>query len=379
MTRGSRVRWTAAALTFVLALAAPPAPAPVQADDKPTAAGKPAFARDSDVEARLAQSLEAFWNVEYATAEGLARSVLEQPGADREDLVEAHKCLACVHVMRRERKEALDALISMFQLDPGARYSPDANYPPPVIRTYHEVRDSLFAGTMDVATIAVGDFENNSVYTGKFGDYDFGALAKALPHVITLDLAGATSLKVVDRQRIGEVLKELAISESGMADPKSAVKAGQLLGAHAYIFGQYMLLSADRVRIDARVVRTATGEVLTAREVTARFDGKPETFLELEKKLVTELMAVLDLELGKGVDSDHEQLAADWFAKKKKLVERRSGYVEGVFLTSEALAAEEAGDWTAAIERWKKVVVADPGNETAQIRIKVLEQTVKQG
>lgn len=339
----------------------------------------PAETPAADVDARLAQALEAFWNVEYASSETLARQVLEQPGARKEHLVEAHKCLACVQVMRRERQEALATLIAMFRLDPGARYSPDANYPPPVIRTYHEVRDSLFAGTMDVATIAVGDFENNSVYTGKFGDYDFGALAKALPHVVTLDLAGATGLKVVDRQRIAEVLKELALSESGMADPKSAVAAGRLLGAHAYVFGQYMLLSADRVRIDARVVRTATGEVLTAREVTARFDGKPETFLELERKLVTELMAVLDLELGKGVSREHEALAADWFAKKKKLLEGRAGYVEGVFLTSDALAAEEAGDWAAAIERWKKVALADPGNETARVRIRVLEQTVKQG
>jgi TolB-like protein len=342
------------------------------------AADRIAAAPDA-VDARLARSLEAFWNVEYGTAEELARSVLAAPAVDKAQMVEAHKCLACVYVMQKERRQALASLVSMFQLDPAARYSPDANYPPPVIRTYHEVRDSLFAGTMDVATIAIGDFENNSVYTGKFKDYDFGALARALPHLVGLDLAEVTSLKLVDRQRIAEVLKELAISESGMADPKNAVKAGQLLGAHAYVFGQYMLLSADQVRIDARVVRTATGEVLTARQVTAKFDGKPETFLALEKQLVTELMRTLDVELGRVDEKSADQMAAAWFARRKATVGGRPGYVDGIFLTADALAAEEAGDWPGAIEKWKAVSAADPGSETARIRIKVLEQTVAAG
>lgn len=333
---------------------------------------------DPDVRAALRQSMEAFWNAEYAAAETIARSIAGRPAAGKDDLVEAQKCLACVYVMRKERRQALDSLVQMFQLDPTARFSPDAHYPPPVVRTYYEVKDSLFVGTVDVKTVAVGDFENNSIYTGTFKDLDFGALSRALPHLITLDLAEATDLKIVDRQRTAEILKELAISESGIADPRMAVKAGQLLGAHAYIFGQYMVLSKDRVRIDARIVRTATGEVVTARQITAPFGGKPEVFLEIEKRLIGELMRALDLELGADISGQADQRAEAWFGERSKRLKGRDGYVEGLFRTSAALDAESRGDWAAAIAGWKQVAEADPGNEVARIRIQVLEQTIRQ-
>lgn len=324
-------------------------------------------------------SMEAFWDSDYPAAEKLARSVMAEPRARKEDLVEAHKCLACVYVMQQAQRAALESLVRMFQIDPTARFSPDANYPPPVIQTYYTVRDSLFAGTMDLKTVAVGDFENNSVYTGKFKNHDFGALAKALPHLVMLDLTEATSLKVVDRQRTAEILKEMALSTSGFADPAQAVQAGKLLGAHAYIFGQYMLLSADKVRIDARVVRTATGEVVVAKQITGAFSGKPEVFLQLEKQLVTELMKTLDETLGSGLIGNPAGVANAFFDQKARRLAGRPGYVEGIFLTSQALQAEEQQDYRGAIDRWKQVLAADPGNEVASVRIKVLEQTVAQG
>jgi TolB-like protein len=344
-----------------------------------TSLADPPAGKTESAQSRIKASMDAFWNAEYPTAEMLAQSVVSAKDAGKEELVEAHKCLACVYVMEESQRKALESLIRMFQLDPTARFSPDANYPPPVIHAYYAVKDSLFPGTMDLKTVAIGDFENNSVYTGKFGNYDFGALAKALPHVITLDLTEATDLKVVDRQRTAEILKELAISTSGFADPKSAVQAGKLLGAHAYIFGQYMLLSANKVRIDARVVRTATGEVVSAKSITADFGGKPETFLELEKKLVTEIMTTLDLTIGSGLIENPGGVAGAYFRDKSKRISGRAGYVEGIFLTSEALKAEEGGDYKGAIDSWKKVLAADPGNDVAATRIKVLEQTLKQG
>ncbi len=327
----------------------------------------------------LQKSMEAFWDADYAVAENLAKDVIGKKDAGKEELAEAHKCLACVYVMQDVRRQAIESLVRMFEIDPASRFSPDANYPPPVITTFYAVRDSLFPGTTDINTVAVGDFENNSVYTGKFKNHDFGALSKALPHLITLDLTGATDLKVVDRQRTAEILKEMALSTSGFADPKQAVQAGNLLGAQAYIFGQYMVLSKDRVRIDARIVHTATGEVVVAKQITGTFSGDPEKFMALEKSLVTEIMKTLETMLGSAALENPAGLASAYFGDRAKRIKGRSGYVDGLFLTSEALAAEEGADYKAAIEKWSAVLSADPGNETAAIRIKVLKQTVAQG
>jgi TolB-like protein len=365
--RSRRVLFLAVAICGTLALNASPA-----ASENPPSTAK---ATGETIQ----QAMDAFWNTEYGTAEKLAKSVLQAPDAGKENLAEANKVLACVYVMRKAQRDALEALVRMFEIDRTARFSPDANYPPPVIQSYYTVRDSLFPGTMDVNTVAVGDFENNSVYTGKFKNYDFGAFSRALPHLITMDLVEGAGLKVVDRQRTGEILKEMQLSTSGFADPAQAVQAGKLLGAHAFIFGQYMVLSPDKVRIDARVVKTATGEVLAAKQITGDFSGKPEVFFKLEKQLMTELMATLDTALGQGAISESEKLAATYLDRKAKTLQARPGYVDGMFLTAQALQAEETKDYRTAVSRWRDVLKADPGNDLAAIRVKVLQPLAAQG
>lgn len=364
----NRLRSLVTCALLVGLLAALPAPA-ARAADKP---------RPEDAAKTLKASMDAFWEQDYPTAEQLAKQVVGTPGTGKADLIEAQKTLACIYEIQRQQMSAIRSIMTMLKIDPTARFSLEESYPPPVISRFWSVRDSLFAGTTDVKTIAVGDFENNSVYTGKFGNYDFGALARALPHLVTRDLAQAGDLKVVDRQRTSEILKELAISTSGFADPKMAVKAGKLLGAHAYIFGQYMLLSANKVRIDARVVKTATGEVLDARSITADFSGNPEKFFELEKQLVTELMTTLKT-AGAGIEGDAVGQANAFLKKKGQGISGRKGYVDGLFLTSEALKAEESKDYKSAVAAWKKVLATDPGNELAALRIKVLEPLAGRG
>lgn len=334
--------------------------------------GLPVAADEGNLDEMVLGAQQAFWNGEYPAAIQMAHTILASDGLAEPARVEVHKLLAAAFTMNRVHQSALDNLVQMFSLDPTARYSPDTNYPPPVLQNYYAVRDSLFSGTMDIRTVAVGDFENNSVYTGKFKDYDFGALASALPHIITQDLTQITDLKIVDRQRTAAILGELKLSSSGFASSEQAVQVGQLLGAHSFIFGQYMLISADKIRIDARIVQTATGEVLSAKQITAKFDGKPEVFLDLEMKLITELMKTLNAVMGTELLEEPEKAAREFFAEKKKEIKKRDGYVDGVFLTAQALEAEKQGDYAAAVENWKQVLAADPKNEVAAIRIRIL-------
>ena len=68
----------------------------------------------------------------------------------------------------------------------------------------------------------------------------------------------------------------------GMASAQEqGVKIGKFLGAHAYIFGQYMVLSKDKVRIDARVVQTAFSQRRKTLRNTLGGLLKPEDFVAL--------------------------------------------------------------------------------------------------
>jgi len=317
----------------------------------------------------------AYHDQDYDQALALATKTLaSNPPAPQK--VDVYKCQACTYVALRRQPEAKGSVASMLQTDPTARFSPEYNYPPPVIALYNVVRDSVMTGgegPMDAKTVAIGDFEDNSVYTGKFKNYDFSLFKNALVHTVTADLAEATDLKIVDRQRTQKILDEIQLSQSSFADPQQAVKAGKLLGAQTFIFGQYMVLSAKKVRIDARVVRTATGEVLLTKEVTGEFSGDPEKFLDLERSLVEALATGIDQVLSQNGDTpDAEKGVAGRFASMQKTIEKREGYVEGKFLTAEALELEDQGKYSDAIKKWRQVKKVDPANDVAEARLNAL-------
>lgn len=328
---------------------------------------EPATAQQSSV-------CQAYWEQRYDEALELARMIVSRSDVPLDDKLSAYQCEACTHVARREIDPAKDSITEMLRLDSSARFSPDTAFPPPVLELYHAVRDSLFAGTMDVRTIAIGDFEDNSIYTGTFKDYDFSLFNKALVHTISADLAAATDLKLVDRQRIHQIQDEIQLGQSDFADPEEAVRAGQLLGAHTFVFGQYMILSKDKVRIDARVVKTATGEILLTKQVTGQFSGSPEKFLELEQELVTAIAQGIDEILAaNAIESHVEEDTENYFAKKRATINSRPDYVESKFLVARALEIEDGGDYKEARDAWRHVLEADPSNEVAPVRIQVLE------
>ncbi len=322
---------------------------------------------------------DAYWEQKYQDALKLAAQIVSSAEASPSDKVEAYKCQTCTYVAQRQVDPARRSIADMLGLDKSARFTPDYNYPPPVIDLYNAVRDSLYPGTMDIHTVAVGDFEDNSPFKGKFKDYDFSLFRLALAHTVMADLAEATPLKIVDRQRTGTLLKEIELGQSGFVSPQEAVHFGQMLGAQSFIFGQYMILSKDTVRIDARLVHTATGEVILTKQVTGNFGGDPKKFLILEQDLVKALAdGVQQLLAGQGEKIPLDQMTSQFFEKKMDGIKDRKAYVESKFRIAEALETEDKGDYRKAKALWQKVLEIDPENEIANRRIMALS-SVAQG
>ena len=98
---------------------------------------------------------------------------------------------------------------------------------------------------------------------------------------------------MVERAKLQQVLGELQLQRSRFFDPATAQKIGQLVGAQYAITGSLNALRPT-VRLDTRIVRIATGEVVKAAQVT----GSEKEFFDLEKRLVAALVAGLDGALG---------------------------------------------------------------------------------
>jgi len=347
------------------------------AADKKAASG-PAPAASSDAQAVCS----AYNDAKYEEALRIAQTVVNSQKADKSSKVEAYKCQACTYVETRKLSPARGSIERMLQLDPTARFSPDLAYPGKVLELYHVVWDSLFPGTMDINTIAVGDFEDNSPYTPKSDEYDYSVFSRAFVHSMIADLGRVTDLKIVDRQRVKQLVDEIDFNNaSGFVNPEQAVKAGQFLGAQSFIYGHYQILSDDEALIGVRVVHTATGEVIFTKEVMGEFSGSPKKLLELEKQLVLAVAEGID-EVRNSSDGgqDARKIAPqveENFKAEEATIDDRDGYTKGVFLAGEASRFEDEGDFKKAYETWQKVVEADPANKDAALRIRALKTMVE--
>jgi TolB-like protein len=131
-------------------------------------------------------------------------------------------------------------------------------------------------------TVAVLYFD----YSGK--DADLGVLRKGLAQMLISDLSALDGVRLVERDRLEEILAELKLSQSGKIDQQTAAKVGKLLGARYMVLGSYFDLMKT-LRTDARVVEVESGKIVESTGVT----GKPEDFLSVESKLSSELTRIL--------------------------------------------------------------------------------------
>ncbi|MBA4358925.1 MAG: hypothetical protein C0405_14490 [Desulfovibrio sp.] len=186
-----------------------------------------------------------------------------------------------------------------------------------------------------VTTLAVLPFENNAVTDHKSYDPLSQGLAAML--ITDLKLAG-TSLKVIERAQITALLKEIAMGQTGMIDPSTAVQAGKLLGAQAIAFGAFMVLGND-LRLDARIIKVETSECIQASSITG---GKGD-FMKLERQLAEKIAATLKVTL----------------APPPSGPAARSG-MDAAMLYSRGLEALDKGDRAGAEKLFAEAVGVDP-------------------
>src|ERR1051325_2712276 len=72
------------------------------------------------------------------------------------------------------------------------------------------------------------------------GAKDYDGIGKGVMDLLIMDLASAGKVRVVDRERIQNILDEQKLTSSGAVDGATAVRVGKLLGACYSIYGSFM-------------------------------------------------------------------------------------------------------------------------------------------
>lgn len=205
-----------------------------------------------------------------------------------------------------------------------------------------------FAGP---GTVAVLYFQNQ-------GNPELEPLKVGLTQMLTTDLVGAGGVKVVERTQLQAVMDELKLGHSSVVDKDTSARVGKLLGAEYLVLGSYFSL-AGTLRVDARLVKVETGEVVHA----SGANGLVGEFLDLERKLAGSFRDQLARLIPGAATAVAAALPAVAAAPAG------AAPLEAAMKLSDGLIALDQHELTRARESFQAALAADPRLEEAKTQL----------
>lgn len=199
-------------------------------------------------------------------------------------------------------------------------------------------RDTSAQEPARTVTIAILSFDVGAMIKRD----EYSVLAQGIPIFLGSELATLPNVKVVEHDRIQEVLNELQLQASGKVDPESAVKAGKLLGAQYLVTGGVLVDPKNRMSLSGRLVNVET----RAWDFVARTTGKGDDVFEVIAELAKRLAPGMQLPAPKGVSRDNAPSGENSFG--------------AVVLYANAVGKRDKGDRIGAIELLRKALATYP-------------------
>ncbi len=123
----------------------------------------------------------------------------------------------------------------------------------------------------------------------EFQPWEFG-----IASMIMTDLESVGLFNIISKERMQDILEQMAFQQYGFVDEREAVEMGKIVAAKYILTGSFMELNGH-LRIEAQVFSVERGMQLGAAEVT----GKTDTFFHMEKKLVIKVLNYMDVMISK--------------------------------------------------------------------------------
>lgn len=167
---------------------------------------------------------------------------------------------------------------------------------PVTAQDYKGLAKELQSGSDKAQRIAVLKF--------KFAEEPGHPLEKTTQEELTYLLVKTGKFSVLERSLIDKVLEEQQLTQSGLIDQTTAKKIGQGSGAEAIVTGTITRIDREKVKIQARMIKTDTYDIIAIGQITA---DAPRAMTEEEK--VTEFAPLLELQIYGGYSHADMSLA----------------------------------------------------------------------
>jgi curli biogenesis system outer membrane secretion channel CsgG len=201
--------------------------------------------------------------------------------------------------------------------------------------------------------VAVLYFDN---HTGR-ADYD--AVGQGIAAMLISDLSTVPEIQLVERERVGDLEQEMDKQHSKYYDSTTAVMMGHIVGAEYIVTGAVSAVQ-PQVRIDTRVIRVETGEIVK----TAQATGQEDKFFDVETQMSHQLIDGLGIALS---PEEQQQLAAQQEAN-------RIDAMTTVVSFSQALAMMQHKDYVGAATHMQPVLQASPNSALVQATVQEIQK-----
>ncbi len=304
------------------------------------------FAQSSaNVVDKLAEALDAYSDLDFDKGIAIANDLLNRNDLTNKDSIAIYEALSIITYAKGEqyRRQAFNYLNRMSGIGPCLITLPREIWPSELRDQWYKItkaKDILVCPEdteKEIKTIAIMQFDNFSV--GKYQE-QLGFLSKGLADFFEHDFAKISSLKVVERDKIDFILKELELQNSGKVDEATAARVGKILGAQLMVFGSITQLDSRQARMIVRVVNVETSEIIASVDK----EGKPD-YGKMEKELVGEIADQLKIILPEKT--------------KNLLQEGGTGSMDAATLYSKGLDYMDKYDYKKAYEFFKLAYEAD--------------------
>lgn len=208
------------------------------------------------------------------------------------------------------------------------------------------------------SVVAVLRFDNNT------GDEQYQHLGRALSSMMISDLSVLDEkIQLVERERLEELTEELDFQQSAYVDPSSAQSLGMIVGAEYVVAGAFV--TAEPVmRLDTRIARVETSEIVTTAEVT----GERETLFDLQQRLADQLVEGLDLVL---TEEERARL-------RQQQEANRIDDLQTFVAFSQALCLLDYGAYAEGLEKMQEVQLAAPGSGLVRAALNTLRDKAEE-
>jgi hypothetical protein len=162
-----------------------------------------------------------------------------------------------------------------------------------------------------------------------------------LPALLIGDLSVSPSLRLVERLETDAILRELALVDSGIVDPRTAPRVGRLVGARRLLLGEVSRPTDNTIRLTARVVDVVAGTV----EELVTADAPLVRVLDAEKALALLIFEKLGITLTA--------------SQRTRVEQRQSTQLAAIVAYGKGVDAEAHGDAPRAVASYRDAVRLD--------------------